>query len=122
MNITNREYKYPVSKLLDAIKANRERHINDFEEALGEYRRRATECLFNAWQEAKDGGEIRRTVDLPEPKSHKDDYDQIIAMLEMTSDEIIRLDSREFAMFVMDDWEWKKQFVHVNRSYNIGNQ
>lgn len=68
---------------------------------------------------AKAGKRIRREVELIEPQSHVGDYDQIIAMLEMTSDEIITIDSREFAMFVMDDWGWKKQFDLTNSSYHI---
>jgi len=51
------------------------------------------------------------------PQSYEKAYDQIIKMLEMSSDEIIKLSSDEFACFVMDDWDWKESFKNTTMSY-----
>lgn len=120
MNITNREYNYPVSKLLDTIKKNREAHTKLFKAVRAAYRAEAIRYLGQSLDLAKEGKEIRRGVDLIEPVDHTGDYDQIIEMLKMTSDTIISLDSREFSMFVMDKWGWKGQFEAMAISYGLG--
>ena len=120
MRIANREYNYPVADLLKAIKANREKHVTMVEKARKAYRQAAIEYLEESVSLAQNGGEIRRHIDLLKPESHADEYYQIISMLDMMSDTIIKIDSNEFAMFVMDNWSWSSQFNQVLQSYTLG--
>lgn len=45
------------------------------------------------------------------PTSHLDEYDEVIAMMEMSVDETISLDSSAFQQYVLDNWTWKKNFI-----------
>ena len=119
MNISNREYNYPVSDLLKTIRDNHEEHIRRFQVARAAYRAEAIKYLEESLELAKDGKEIRRDIDLIKPVNHSVDYEQITFMLEMTSDKIISLSSQEFSMFIMDNWSWKGQFEAMNASYGI---
>ena len=102
-----------------AIKQNRDKHVELFERSLIAYRAEAVKYLDESLELARSGKRIRREIKLIEPMNHVKDYDQVVAMLEMTSDKIIVIDSREFAMFVMDDWGWSSQFDLTNQSYGV---
>lgn len=119
MNITNREYNYPVADLLKVIRDNHEEHVRIYKVARAAYQAEAVKYLEESLALAKEGKEIRREIKLIEPMNHSTDYDQIISMLEMTSDKFIVLDSREFSMFVMDNWNWKDQFENMALSYGV---
>lgn len=56
--------------------------------------------------------------DLQVPQNHAKDYDQVIAMLEMCVDDELSIRSDEFACYVMDDWDWKEDFLHTNKRYS----
>lgn len=51
------------------------------------------------------------------PVSHAKDYEQVIMMLEMEVEDLIELDSDQFACFIMDDWDWKAEFRNTSEFY-----
>ncbi len=105
-------------ELLGVLKKNREEHREIFLEALKGFRQAALEALEERIAEARKGKKITLQFRLYEPKDQTKDYDRIIRMLEMSQDEIIELTEREFAHYVMDDWDWMDQFLHSNMGYS----
>jgi hypothetical protein len=104
--------------LLEKLKANRDKHRSVFEEAIEGYHKAVVEALEKALADAKAGKKYTPTVFLPEPEDHTDDYDRIIAMLEMSLDDELELPQREFSQYALDDWGWKHDFINTASAYN----
>ncbi len=123
-----RDVKVSKNTLLSKVITNREKHIAAYDEAIAGYKEAALLAIEDAV------GKLRRSIDdlklgevitlaavrfsLPVPENHEKDYDQVIAMLEMSVDDVLTIKSDEFACFVMDDWDWKEVFAATNKSYS----
>lgn len=106
------------TKLLETVRDNRAKHRQIFLEAQEGYRKAAIRELEVMLADAREGRVIRRSVRLLEPVDQTKDYDRVIRMLEMSEDDHIKLEEADFAQYVLDDWHWKRQFLHANSSYS----
>lgn len=116
------------SELLDALRHNRKKHVEEYEETVEEYKAAALQRLDNAVDTLKDqisklkGGDVPKlnviTFDIKPPEFHKTDYDRAIQMLEMAVDENITIVDWQFQQFVMDNWDWKDAFQSTRMSYS----
>lgn len=111
--------KLPVVELLEAIRANREVHRKIFVESQEGYRKAVIAELDKRLREARDGKRIQRFTYMTEPSDHTRDYDRVITMLEMCTEENVELGDQEFGQYVMDQWDWKQQFLHANSAYSV---
>lgn len=113
-------YKVKKSDLLERIKANRQKHIADFEAANVEYRKRAEQALRAKLARVQEGRSFRLRYwpNLIPPQSHQREYDQVIGLLQMTTDDIINITASDYARFVEDDWEWKTEFSTALSNYS----
>lgn len=107
------------NQLLEKLRANRANHRKVFEAAVEVYRTRAVEELERMLDDAKNGRKIARQIGLVTPVDYTKEYDRAITMLEMSRDTNITIDSRDFARFVMDDWEWRESFSTSTASYLV---
>lgn len=124
-------------ELLATVKANHAAHVKAFGEAFAGYRVEAGELLEKKLGEAtaafKALADDVRSAEKPVPLavnvqvihfnlkvpvSHAKDYEQVIRMLEMSTDETVTLESDEFACYVMDDWGWKQEFLGMAETYS----
>lgn len=141
-----REVKVNRLDLLEKIRTNREKHILEYKEAVANYKRLAINEIARRTKSAKmeitetaglviakvermtkddiqqgpgDVITLLKTIqfNLRVPISHEKDYNQVISMLEMSVDEQLSVRSDEFACYVMDDWEWKQDFMQMSSSY-----
>lgn len=122
-----REVKVKRAELLAKIKENRLKHIAEFKEAVIGYKAEASKAIDKAMLKLKrsveelQAGEVLRleavAFNLVVPQNHSRDYDQVIAMLEMSVDEQLTIRSDEFACYVMDDWGWKEEFSNTATMY-----
>jgi hypothetical protein len=103
--------------LLEKIKANRDGHRDLFLKAQEGYRLDVIAELEQHLRDARDRKKISRALSLPEPQDHTEDYDSIIAMLEMSVEEIIELDAGSFQQYVLDKWSWKRAADITNYAY-----
>lgn len=103
--------------LLEKLKTNRAAHRDLFLKAQVGYREQVIKELDRMLADARTGGVIQRVVSLPEPHDHTDDYDNAIAMLEMSVDEQLEITAHEFNMYVMDKWGWKAASDTVSAMY-----
>lgn len=110
--------KVKKEELLQALHKNRDAHRKIFEEAQEGYREEAIKLLDKALEDAKHGKEIRTHIQLMAPIDQTKDYDRAIRMVEMSVDDVIEIDERDFACYVMDDWDWKRQFLTTNAFYS----
>ncbi len=122
-----REVTVRKEELLKKVRANRTSHIAEYLEACEGYRAKALAKIDEVFgdlkakvESLKDGQVIALmhvTFGLEVPQTHEKDYDQVIMMLEMSTEDTVKLASDEFACYVMDDWDWKKDFLLSNSRY-----
>ena len=107
-------------RLLETVKLNLETHVQDYKEAVEGYAIEMTTQLKAKLAEL-DNGEVpeQNFVDLPKPSSHAGDYEQVIAMLEYSEDDVVELDDYEFQNYVMDNWGWKERFSTMSSNYKM---
>lgn len=106
-------------KLIGTIRTNRDAHEKTYEQVLAEYRRLAIEWLEEMTEAYAQGEYPRLTFDRPRPKNHLADYNQALQMLELHIGETIDVDDKTFARLVLDDWEWRAEWVMTTRSYGL---
>jgi hypothetical protein len=104
-------------ELLTKVRTNRDAHRALFLKAQEGYRKLVIEELDRMLADARDGRPIQRSVTLTEPSNHVKDYDRVIAMLEMSVDDTITLDSQDFDRYVMDNWDWSRFALSTNTAY-----
>ncbi|MEK6233762.1 MAG: hypothetical protein N2C14_03535 [Planctomycetales bacterium] len=103
--------------LLERLRANREKHEVEFEQAISAWQAELARVL-----ESTNSGaclEFPHSLDqLREdcPVSHLLEYDQAIDMFTMCVREQVKLDSDAFNTFCRDEWGWKSS-VSRNRFY-----
>lgn len=106
------------SDLITKIKTNRDEHRAIFEEAIEGYRKRAIEILDEQIAKLKSGKKERVQVSLPYPTDHTGDYDRVLLMLEMHTEDTIEIPEHYFKQYVMDDWAWQQEFLTTSSSYS----
>lgn len=103
--------------ILDKIKANRDDHRVKFDEAIEGYKQRSLELLQEHIDRIKDNAPERVIISLPWPEDHSEDYNRVIAQLELSLDKELELTEQEFAMYVLDQWGWKQDFAATYAMY-----
>jgi hypothetical protein len=140
----------PKKRLLETLKLNREKHQRDYEESLAGYKTLAAERLeklkAQAMKDLKKNfdalAEKIQTADFTDPEerlpntvtllsamsfhlkvpeNHSRAYDVAIAQAEWETKDTIELTQRQFQCFVLDDWDWREEFQHINKAYSIAN-
>ena len=105
------------TELLKTVKANREKHHDVFLKALDGYQNTVIKTLEAMLDDAKKGLRYTTMKQLVQPVDQTREYDKVIRALEMSVDSVIELTEDEFSQYVMDDWNWKHQFLLSNSTY-----
>lgn len=118
------------AELLSKLTENRNKHGEQFKKARkGWLKEVAAECEKVA-AAAKEGDLVvisrgRHTrhehpitsVLFEEPEDHTKEYDRIIEMLKMSSDDTIKITDTQFREYVQDEWGWKEEWAASNTKY-----
>lgn len=92
--------------LLEVVKRNRETYAKILEEAKIEWRKKVIAAMEVNLEDAQAGGPVRTGIALPPPPDHLEEYDQAIAMLELSEDAQMELTSDQFDALVRNKWDW----------------
>ena len=111
--------KVEKSKLVRILQKNRDAHHDIFIEAQKGFRKAVIEALEMRLKQARDGKRIEQYLNLPEPVDRTRDYDRVISMLKMDLTDTVELSETDYSQYVLDDWEWKRQFLGTNRAYSV---
>lgn len=109
--------KFDKAKLLEIIKKNREEHRAIFEEAYEGFYKALVNQLNKMKKAALAKEKVGMYIGLTEPVDMTSEYDEVIQMLELTTDDSITLDQRQFKNYILDEWNWKGQFITANSIY-----
>ena len=107
------------AQLLKILQKNRAEHRATFLEAQKTFRVVAIKALDAQLKAARKGRpfELTRLVSLTAPEDHTVDYDRSIQMLEMSVDQQITVDEREFQNYVQDVWNWSRDWASNSLAY-----
>lgn len=105
------------SDLLEILKKNRKAHRSQFEEALGGYEKECEEQLRLRLEQLKGGKRISMAFSMPEPQDMTSEFDNLIDLLELTTDIEIELTPDEARNYVSNDWVWLKAATMSNARY-----
>jgi hypothetical protein len=103
--------------LLKKLQDNRDQHEQIYTLAVQGYIEAVTQELKDKLQAVKDGDDISRHLTNVKPENHLDDYDEVIGMMSMNIESEVTLDQSLFRQYVMDQWNWKQQFVTSTSLY-----
>ena len=106
--------KVKKTELLAKLKKNRAEHREIFEEALTAFRKEVIKILEQRLADAEAGKRIKLRIDLTQPMDRTGEYDQAIAMCEMSVDDEIVLSHENFRCYILDKWRWRDQFIASN--------
>lgn len=114
--------KYPKGALQARIAENREAHRALFLKAQQGFRKELDALLDELLEELRRGEKIAQTrlhaiARLPVPEDRTGDYDTVLDMLEMSSDDLVELAEHEFRQYVRDEWGWKQQWLATSAMY-----
>jgi uncharacterized protein YbjQ (UPF0145 family) len=103
-----------VSQLLDKLKENREVHVETHNKACEAFRETAYKKLRSRAEQIKSGATVNMTFTYHAPKSHVEEYDDVIGMLEFSlatageahANPTVELDKQQYRNYVEDKWTW----------------
>ena len=119
-----RDVKINKTELLDIVRVNKEKHIKEFAEAVEDFKKAALNIAESNLKLAQtaDTDQIARFKALPsKPVSYEDSYTRAIRMLELSVDEVIEVEEHIFNQLVLDEWQWKQNFVASSALYKTMN-
>lgn len=115
-----RDVKINKAELLGIVRANKEKHIKEFNEAVEDYKKAAVKISIENLKlaETTELDQIARIRSLPsKPVSYEDSYTRAIRMLELSVEEVIEIEEHVFNQLVLDEWQWKQNFAVTSALY-----
>lgn len=110
-------------ELLDIVRANRTKHVEEFIEAVEDYKDLVLKLsAANAkLGKTRDLEKFKEMKAVPSaPVSYEDSYKRAIRMLELSVEDIIEVEEDVFNQLVLDEWAWKRNFTISNSMYKTG--
>lgn len=101
-------------ELLKIVQDNLKSHITQYEEAVEDYKMAVLKITNENVKLAKSGDldKIAKIRSIPsKPSSYTDNYNRAIRMLQLSVEDTIELEDAVFNQLVLDEWQWKNQFV-----------
>lgn len=110
-------------ELLDIVRANRTKHVEEFIEAVEDYKDLVVKIVAaNAkLTKTRDLDKFKEMKAVPSaPTSYEDSYKRAIRMLELSVEDVIEVEEDVFNQLVLDEWSWKRNFTVANTMYKTG--
>lgn len=115
-----RAVKLNKKELLTILTDNKTKHVNDFKEAIDDYKKAVLKIANDNLKiaQAADVDKFEDFTSFPrQPISYEKSYIRAIRMLELSVDNEIELEEDVFNQLVLDEWDWKHSFSVTNASY-----
>lgn len=103
--------------LILALKQGKTQHKAQLLEATTDYRSAAVAFLEEAKERTDRGDFSDIHFKLSEPVSKVSQYDDVIAMLEVSVDDTIQLDSEAYRAYYKNEWPWTNSFLESVGAY-----
>ncbi len=119
-----RDVKVNKDELLGIVRANKEKHIKEYLEAVEDFKKAAINIAEHNLKLAQtaDTEQISKFKQLPsKPVSYEDSYSRAIRMLELSVESVIEVEEQIFNQLVLDEWQWKHNFAVTSALYKSFN-
>lgn len=103
--------------VLKKLKANRTDHVAAVKDAREGYLKAAEQALNDKKELIRSGKVVAVHINLQLPLDHTAEYDTVIQMLEMHTEETIILSADEVRCLIEDKWDWMQAFLMTNQRY-----
>jgi len=107
-------------ELIRTLKENCDKHQIVFEKAFKAFLKEVEKNLIERLDIVREGKHVELYIHLSEPSNHTKDYSRILTMLYMDVREEIELDETQFSQYVLDDWNWKEEWLSTTSNYLAG--
>ena len=109
--------KVPKDELLKILKENRQKHSDNYDKAKVGFRKLLIQELEKKLASANAGKKVALSFKNRKPDNNLDDYDEVIGMLELDTNNIVELDAQQYKQYVKDDWAWSGNWTASNSLY-----
>jgi hypothetical protein len=120
-NVNNMIVDVKRLELIEVLRKNRQKHIEDYKMLLEAFYvnsfNRARIFLEDVGNRITTSGQFY--FSMIKPTSSEESYDDAIEMLEMATNDTIKLDRASFKKYVKDEWDWKASFNSSKTLYGI---
>ena len=100
------------SKLTTTLKDNLKDHIEIYDLALATWRDEYSKYVADFAKKVK-AGDFKVSFSPPtKPSSYAKKYEDVISQLDMSSDQVIKLDATEFKNYILDEWGFSASFYN----------
>jgi hypothetical protein len=110
-------FEVPKAKLLEILRVNKEKHQNDYDLAVIGFREEVVEELEEKLAAAKEGKEIKLGSKHAHPTLHVEEYTNVIGLLELTTENTVKISWHDYKQYVKDEWNWKHGWEVSNSLY-----
>ena len=115
-----RQIEVKKEDLISKIKANKENHIKEYNEAVEAYKIEAKKQLKNQLKELANGS-LSVKVQLTSPVNQAEEYDKLITMFGWEIKDEVVLSQGEFNEYVLDETSFSIQAKFANSFYSSSN-
>ena len=106
------------AELVKIVTNNKKEHASIYNEAIQKYRTQLEEKILNLLEMVRNKEDVSHSIDLVKPSNYLQQYQRALKMLEMSVEDEVTLDAVTFKNLVMDEWDWKTQFLYSNAAYS----
>ena len=92
-------------------------HMDNYKKAMVAFKKKLQAKLEWMVKAVAAGKRISMNVHLLTPMKFDQEYDRVISMLEHTTDKSITLSELQYRNYVMDKWDWQRNFNSNTMSY-----
>lgn len=106
------------SNLLDCVKSYRDIHQKEYRLVLEKFRKDVLERL-KLYSDNYVNGNFTELKFPLKPTNHIDDYEIIIGMIEISSDQEFVLTEQQYRKYCQNQWAWTEQFDTTKTFYGV---
>jgi hypothetical protein len=114
----NMEVSCKKGEVLGTLKKNREEHVELVEDSRRGYIEKAKRALVEKMDAVAQGKIVALRFNLHLPVDHTAEYDTAIRMLEMHTEDTIKLSADEVRCLIENKWDWMQDFIAKNEVYS----
>ena len=110
--------KVKKADLVKVLQTNRDLHQTEFNEALVGYKISVEKELKNKLKDLKAGKDFDLYINLQKPVSYVKQYNDVIGMLEISTEEDVFISMEEYLKYYKNEWEWQTSWKLSNAFYS----
>lgn len=104
--------------LIDILTTNLNRHKEGHKKAVEGYKTKLIEHAQENLARAEEGKHPQSFSYHGKPKNYASQYERALGMLKLADEGPIKLSAPDYARFVEDDWDWKKEWAKASAFFS----